>query len=104
MADAGNQQPKVLNGLLFTILGLLDIGRRAPSTRATDLAGAGIRAALELLHKFDLGDWSAYDIHGRRASPHYHAVHIKQLAAMSAIDREFAACRDRFETYARTSR
>jgi heparosan-N-sulfate-glucuronate 5-epimerase len=104
MADAGNQQPKVLNGLLFSVIGLMDVGERAPSPAATELAGRGVEAALELLHEFDLGDWSAYDIHGRRASPHYHAIHIRQLAILSAVDREFAACRARFEAYAESAR
>ncbi|MBP7240896.1 D-glucuronyl C5-epimerase family protein [Amaricoccus sp.] len=104
MADVGNQQPKVLNGLLFTILGLRDVGERAPSSAAMELAGRGMEAALELLHRFDLGDWSAYDIHGRRASPHYHAIHVKQLAILSAIDPAFAAWHARFESYARSAR
>lgn len=104
MADAGNQQPKVLNGLLFAIIGLMDIGKRAPCPAAAELAATGIKAALELLPRFDLGDWSAYDIHGRRASPHYHAIHIKQLAILSAVGPEFAACLSRFEGYARSAR
>jgi hypothetical protein len=104
LADVGNEQPKVLNGLLFTIIGLVDIGERAPSPAAKELAGMGIKAALELLHKFDLGDWSAYDIHGRRASPHYHTIHVKQLGILSAIDQEFVACRNRFESYAKIAR
>jgi hypothetical protein len=79
VAQRGNKKPKVLNGLLFTILGLTDISSKLPSERAKSFADAAILAAAELLPRFDLGDWSAYDILGKRASPHYHGIHIEQL-------------------------
>ncbi len=100
MADPGNQQPKVLNGLLFAVLGLLDVGTRAASPVAAELAASGMAAALELMPRFDLGDWSAYDIHGRRASRHYHAIHVRQLAILSRVDPAFAPWRARFEAQA----
>jgi heparosan-N-sulfate-glucuronate 5-epimerase len=85
VAQRGNQQPKVLNGLLFTILGLTDISARLSNERAKKFADAGILAAAELLPKFDLGDWSAYDIFGKRASPHYHRIHIEQLKRLAPL-------------------
>lgn len=102
MADKDNLQPKVLNGMLFALIGLWDVGARAKCDEATALAELGSRAAAEYLPRFDLGDWSAYDIHGKRASPHYHAVHVKQLELLSAFapQDEFAVYRDRFTKYA----
>ena len=101
MADKDNLQPKVLNGMLFALIGLRDVGERAKSDEATQLADLGTRAAAEYLPRFDLGDWSAYDIHGKRASPHYHAVHVKQLKLLSSFapQDEFVVYRDRFTKY-----
>lgn len=98
MADENNRQPKVLNGLLFTIFVLEDIATRTRLPQASRLAEAGARAAIELLPRFDLGDWSAYDIHGKRASPHYHDIHIRQLELLAELTgrAEFATYRDLF--------
>jgi hypothetical protein len=99
MADEGNAQPKVLNGMLFAILGLHDVGATFP--QALWFASQGIDAAVELLPAFDLGNWSAYDALGRPASKHYHVVHISQLAALSLLYARpiFQSFRNRFARY-----
>ena len=100
MADENNRQPKVLNGLLFTILGLKDIAIRTGLQQPSRLADAGVRTAAQLLPRFDLGDWSAYDIHGKRASTHYHDIHIRQLELLAKLTGkgEFAKYRDLFRS------
>jgi heparosan-N-sulfate-glucuronate 5-epimerase len=101
IADENNAQPKILNGLLFTILGLRDVADLSEYVEARDLADIGAIACTELLPRFDLGDWSAYDIHGRRASSHYHNIHIEQLEklATETLNPTFAKYRDVFRSY-----
>lgn len=103
IADENNEEPKVINGLLFTILGLLDIAKRTNLPGAGQLAELGVSAAVELLPRFDLGDWSAYDIKGKPASDHYHRIHIEQLRRLAEQTGEpsFAEYRDRFRGYGR---
>ena len=100
-ADPDNKRPKILNGMLFTIIGLLDIANRNNKSRASELAHDGIESVFKLLPKFDLGDWSAYDIYGKRASNHYHQIHIKLLDKLFNITDQidFANWRDRFISY-----
>lgn len=102
MADPGNEQPRVLNGHLFATLGLLDVARRTANPAAAALGATGVDTALRLIPRFDTGDWSAYDVHGRRASAHYHDVHIRQFARLFEMTglAEFNDWRERFEAYA----
>jgi len=106
IADKDNLQPKVLNGMLFALIGLWDIGERAQNSEALRLAVLGARAAADYLPRYDLGDWSAYDIFGKRASSHYHAVHVKQLDILSTLapQEEFGLFRNRFAKYAKVAR
>jgi heparosan-N-sulfate-glucuronate 5-epimerase len=103
-ASKDKLRPKVLNGMLFALLGLDDITRRAdsePAAHAQRLFDRGLRAAIALLPCFDSGAWSNYDIFGKKASPHYHAIHIAQLDALYQITgrHEVAEWRDRFRRY-----
>lgn len=85
LADASNDQPMILNGMLFSLLGLYDFSTRRRSAKARHLFDHGIQGCLPCLEYYDLGDWSAYDIFGKRASPHYHEVHIQQLARLGKV-------------------
>ncbi len=100
-ADPGNQKPKVLNGMLFAIIGLQDVADRVGNAEARALAREGAHSAQALLERFDLGDWSAYDILGKPASSHYHAIHIKQMALAHQLfgGAVFADYLNRFERY-----
>lgn len=84
-AAPANQKPKVLNGMLFAVIGLQDIAARTGDAQAGLLARNGLDAVRTSLHRFDLGNWSAYDILGKPASLHYHAIHIRQLALLHSI-------------------
>ncbi len=100
-ADPGNRKPKVLNGLLFAIIGLRDVHNYTGNSHALKLANTGLESALALMPRFDLEDWSAYDIEGKRATPHYHDIHIRQLAllARETGDERLLAWHDRFVAY-----
>lgn len=101
IADERNKQPKVLNGMMFAVLGLLDIAQMLQKEEPERLACEGLEGVLELLPRYDLGDWTSYDIFGRRASPHYHAIHVRQLARLHEItgDPRLVEWRDRFQSY-----
>lgn len=100
IADSEIEQPKILNGMLFSVLGLLDVAKRTGDRNARALADEGLATAVDCLPRFDLGDWSAHDIFGRRASPHYHDIHIAQCGQLFSLtgDDRFLWWRDRFQS------
>ena len=98
----------VLNGAIFAIWGLRDVGIGLCDSRAkaefeelTDSLAASI-------HHYDLGFWSRYDLYPHRvanvASGAYHLLHTNQLRAMRIVaDRpEFATAVESYERYARS--
>lgn len=106
IADPDNDQPKVLNGMMFAVLGLYDIANRpsvnfATRDTALTLAQLGVKATVYLLPRFDLKDWSAYTIHGKRASIRYHRIHIQQLERLFDITKNpvFSYWGDRYRLY-----
>ena len=103
-ADPTNQKPKVLNGMFFALLGLHDVATQQNHPLAQELYQAGLESSLKMIHQFDLGDWSAYDIHQRRASDHYHQIHINQLQRLYDIELNdrILYWRDRFQNYKNT--
>ena len=101
IADEENEQPRVLNGMMFAVLGLFDIAQLLQKEEPERLAREGLEAVLEQLPRYDLGNWTSYDIFGRQASPHYHLIHIRQLHRLYEItnDSRLVAWRDRFKSY-----
>jgi hypothetical protein len=99
-AQATNSRPRILNGMLFALIGLNDVSTAGyPKARA--ILEKGIESVLKYLPKYDLGDWSSYDILGRRASVHYHKIHIAQLDLLFKITchEQFKQFHDRFHGY-----
>jgi len=84
-ADSQNQSPRILNGHMFAVLGLIDISQLLSIKKAKTLADSGAEAITESLPKYDLGYWSAYDIFGKPAPLQYHRIHILQLSRLFAI-------------------
>src|SRR6185312_2264226 len=85
----------VLNGAIFAIWGLYDVG-----------VGLGSADALaELMPRYDLGYWSSYDLYphplANIASGAYHLLHIRQLTALNRLrpDARFETAIDRFNRY-----
>jgi hypothetical protein len=95
----------VLNGGIFSLWGLYDVGRALGDERATAAFEAGLTTLTTNLHRWDTGWWSVYDLypHPRRniASFAYHQLHIDQLRAMAIIAprEELLLMADRFESY-----
>lgn len=90
--------PFILNGACFALLGLHDYEDRAGGTSA--------RAAAErlhcLLHRWDLGYWSRYDLLSTApSSPDYHRLHISLLTVLGERhpDLSFSTRAARFEDY-----
>jgi SAM-dependent methyltransferase len=108
-ADTRNKKPKVLNGMMFAVLGLYDIAKHSEDSHlqnnAKALAEVGTDSILELLPRFDLGKWSAYDILSKKASRHYHEIHIEQLHRLFRVtlDQSFLGWSDRFSRYLQLS-
>lgn len=100
-ASPESQRPKVLNGMLFTLLGLHDAASRTGLEAPMRQYKRGLKSALQLMERYDLGDWSAYNIQGKPASAHYHRIHIEQLDRLFHIegDGQLAQWRDRFASY-----
>lgn len=82
-AHPDNRRPKVLNGHLFAVIGLFDIAGILNRSDISELAEKGMEAARKLMPRFDQGNWTSYDIHGKPASEHYHGVVVKQLALLA---------------------
>jgi hypothetical protein len=96
----------VLNGGIFALWGLRDVGAALsddPTRRAFE---AGLDCLAANLHHWDTGWWSVYDLYPHRArnvsSPAYHELHVAQLRAMEAVEPqpEVARTLARFEHYA----
>jgi hypothetical protein len=86
--------------MLFALIGLSDVSTAGyPEARA--IFEKGIEAVLKYLPRYDLGDWSSYDILGRRASVHYHKIHIAQLDLLfkATCHEQLKQFRDRFHRY-----
>jgi len=100
-ASSESQRPKVLNGMLFTLLGLHDVANRTGLEAARRLYEVGLGSVLRVMDHYDLGDWSAYDIQGKPASLHYHHIHVEQLDRLFRIegDIQLVQWRDKFASY-----
>ena len=96
----------VLNGSMFALWGYYDVGTGLHDSGALDTWNARIDTLAANLHRWDTGFWSRYDLYPHViknvASSFYHALHISQLEAMSALvaHPEFPATRQRFAAYA----
>lgn len=100
----------VMNGAIFTLWGMYDVGRGLGDSDAMAAFEDGVDTLVANLHRWDTGWWSLYDIypHPQRnvASPAYHTLHVDQLRAMAMIAprEELLLTADRFESYAELRR
>ncbi len=95
----------VLNGTIFAIWGLHDVGRGLGDAAAMDSFERTTTALAALISRFDAGYWSRYDLYPHLkpniASPAYHLLHIRQLTALDRLSPrpQFQPVIDRFEAY-----
>jgi hypothetical protein len=96
----------VLNGAIFAMWGLRDVGVGLGNADATRAFEEGVDALAANLHRFDNGWWSLYCLFPHPvigvASSFYHDLHITQLQAMDMLSTrpEFEAMRLRWTSYA----
>jgi len=96
----------VLNGLLFGLWGLRDVGVGLGDERASTAFAEGVEAVVAGIGRWDLGTWSRYDLYPHRvtnvASSAYHQLHITQLDATGRLARspELVAVAWRWSAYA----
>jgi heparosan-N-sulfate-glucuronate 5-epimerase len=96
----------VLNGLLFGLWGLHDVGLAMGDDRAQAAFDEGVDAVVRSIDRWDTGSWSRYDLHPHPvtnvASSAYHHLHITQLDATGRLSRrpELVAVAWRWAGYA----
>jgi len=96
----------VLNGAIFALWGLHDVGIGLGDMQTLHAFGEGVDALAASLHRFDTGWWSLYSCYPHPvrnpASSFYHALHVSQLEAMQRIAPrpQFAATHARWAAYA----
>jgi len=91
----------VLNAQLQTIVSLNDYGKTSGNPDATALAQRLDRAARTMLHRFDTGDWSLYELRGAHASLSYEQYVTELLGKLAAQtgDPFWGDAAQRFEDY-----
>ena len=76
----------VLNGFMFTLLGLRDLASVAPRSGARGLYLAGRRTLTAALPSYDRGGVATYDLASTQiASQSYQAVHVYLLRALNSL-------------------
>lgn len=86
----------VLNGFIYSLIGLYDLAQVAPADSAKDaqrLYDAGLQSLKAMLTLYDTGSGTIYDLRHftlgvapNLARWDYHATHINQLLLLSTID------------------
>jgi hypothetical protein len=100
----------VLNGGIFALWVLYDVGAGLGDAEAARAFAAGVDMLAAHLHRWDTGYWSRYDLFPHPvlnvASSFYHALHTSQLESMNVIAPrpEFADTAKRFAAYAGSRR
>jgi hypothetical protein len=84
-ADDGGTRPRVLNGMIYTVLALHDFAAYTHDPKAAFLVSRGLAALAHDLPRYALPDnYSAYDALGNPAGD-YHQTHVRQLRELYAL-------------------
>jgi len=93
----------VLNGHIFTLLGIYDFAYFYQDNKARQLFEESVLGLKRNLHRYDTGFWNLYDLHptGRLASPMYVKVHVQLLRILFNITNEqlFNETANRWQRY-----
>jgi len=85
----GYPLPRVLDGFLFSLLGLWDLAAQTSERRVQQLFADGIVGLLRSLDAWDYRRmWSWYGSHGYLCPPQYHRLNAALLRALSAVSGE----------------
>jgi hypothetical protein len=99
-ADEGSVQTKVLNGMMFAVVGIYEYYEYTGDEDAQYLLDEGIKALKNELSCYDKNRYSSYDILGN-PSRKYHEIHIQLLERLYNITDEeiFKQYHERWEIY-----
>ena len=108
LEEAPSDRPsRILNGWIFALVGLRDVGKGLGDAGAEHAFNEGITTLERALPLYDVGWWSRYSLYPHRlvdlAKPFYHRLHVAQLDALyrlTGID-AFAETSARWESYDR---
>jgi heparosan-N-sulfate-glucuronate 5-epimerase len=78
-------QPRVLNGMMFALLGIHDLYNTTHSTNAKFILDQGISSLKSSLPKYDVLPTSLYDLLGKEATPFYQDIHVRLLENLYSI-------------------
>jgi hypothetical protein len=98
-------QSHVLNGAIFALWGLRDVGLVLEDAELLGHFEQGVDSLAANLHRYDTGSWSLYSLFPHpilnRASSFYHDLHVHQLTAMQLLAPrpEFRNTRQRWAKY-----
>lgn len=84
-ADEGGSDPKVLNGMIFALLGIEEYYERTGDQDAKFLLDKGIIALKGHLPDYDTGYWTYYNRIGKLAYRSYHHTHVTQMSQLYNI-------------------
>ena len=98
-----DQPLRVLNGHVYTLLGVLDYARVSGNGAAEERWSRAASTTQANLERFDLGYWSAYELRWREpASVHYQKnIHVPLLQILGTLTgrREFMVVANRWQSY-----
>jgi hypothetical protein len=82
----GTPSPRVLDGYLFSLLGLYDLATETDDPTIRRLFAEGIDGLLHTLPVWDYkGKWSWYGSHGYLCPPQYHNLNCVLLASLASL-------------------
>jgi hypothetical protein len=73
---------RVLNGMIFAVLGIHEWHQRSGASDALFLVERGLAALRAHLADYDEGSWTYYDALRNLASLNYHRIHVEQLGEL----------------------
>lgn len=84
-ADENGSNPRVLNGMMYALLGIHEYYELTGEDNAKYLFDEGIIALKNHLSDYDAGGWTYYDSLENSASKGYHHTHVRQLSQLYNI-------------------
>ncbi len=82
------KESRVLNGMMYSVLGIYDYYQYTNETNAKFLFDKGVEALKQDLPNYDLGGLSNYDALGKPASKSYHNIHVNLTRELYLITNE----------------
>jgi len=91
----------VLNGFIFSLVGLYDYYKYTDEAQGLELFARGIKTLKARLQDYDTGSWTYYSLRGDIATMQYHKLHCRQAYELYFItgDPFFLDYAQRWELY-----